>query len=68
MAVAVQTNPGLTVGATRALFKLEGRDSGPRNERPYWPTRDGQRFLVGISPEVPPSPISVLLNWPALRR
>ena len=68
MAVAVQTNPGLTVGATRALFKLEGKDSGPRNERPYSPTRDGQRFLVTISPEAPPAPVSVLLNWPALRR
>lgn len=68
MVVAVQTNPGLTVGSTRALFKLEGKDSGPRNERPYSPTRDGQRFLVTISPEVPPEPVSVLLNWPAFQR
>jgi hypothetical protein len=33
---------------------------------PYEVSRDGQRFLVLTSPEVPQQPLNVIVNWPAL--
>ena len=68
MAVTVQTSTGFEASAPRALFKLQMRDRGAPSDRTYSPARDGQRFLVNVSPEAAPSPISVLLNWPAALR
>jgi Tol biopolymer transport system component len=68
MAVTVETSTGLTVSAPRTLFKLQIRAVMGRAERGYSPARDGQRFLVNVSTDTPPSPISVILNWPALVR
>jgi Tol biopolymer transport system component len=68
MAVTVQTSTGLTVSAPRTLFKLQIKAGMGRAERGYSPARDGQRFLVNVSLDAPPPPISVILNWPALVR
>ena len=68
MAVTVQTSTGFAASAPRALFKLQMRGRGAPSDRTYSPARDGQRFLVNVSPEAAPSPISVLLNWPAALR
>ncbi len=47
-------------GAPQVLFELEGTNLL------YAPSRDGQRFLVGIVTErAPPPPINVVMNWTA---
>ena len=68
MAVTVETNDELKMSAPSPLFKLQIKDGAPRSDWAYAPARNGQRFLVNVSPEAAPSPISVLLNWPAALR
>ena len=63
---------GLTfkVGAARPLFAIRvggaGVDRGFPGNGYYTPARDGKRFFVAGSPEVPePQQITVVLNWTA---
>jgi Tol biopolymer transport system component len=67
MASSTKIGASFAADTPRALFKLPVA-AGPRSNRPYEPTRNGQRFLVNVSQEAPPPPVSVLLNWPALLR
>ena len=65
MAVTVRTDAGFSASAPRALFTLRTRKGGARTERVYAASTDGQRFLVNVTREDAPSPVSVFLNWPA---
>jgi len=40
-------------------------DSVNANRAHYVPSRDGQRFLVNMSLDTVPLPITVVLNWTA---
>jgi hypothetical protein len=68
MAVPVQTNAGFNAGAPRRLFTLRMKEGGARSDITYAPASDGQRFLVNVTRETAPAPISVVINWPALGR
>ncbi len=63
MAVAVRASAGtLDSGTPVALF--DGiPSSGTVSYFTYQPTRDGQRFLVGLRDAESRSPITVVLNW-----
>ena len=55
---------GLEIGAPAPLFPVE-ITGGPvllNNTAHYWPTPDGQRFLVNVSID-PTPPITLLYNW-----
>jgi Tol biopolymer transport system component len=60
MSVAIDTTKGFTAGVPQALFASH---IAPGDSGPYVVAKDGQRFLIPI-PD-PPTPIAVLLNWPA---
>jgi serine/threonine protein kinase/Tol biopolymer transport system component len=62
MSVEIDTTKGFTAGVPQMLFPTKLQPHGLDN-RPYVVANDGQRFLIPI-PD-PPTPISVLLNWPA---
>jgi hypothetical protein len=51
------------VGAVHDLFAMRSRP----NARANYATADGQRFLVNtVVEEATPTPITLLINWPAL--
>jgi len=66
MAVEVKTDAAqFEAGAPRPLFQAQLYPEGKRNQ--YIVTPDGQRFLLVYPSEVgKPSPITVVVNWPAL--
>lgn len=64
MAVSLTTGPGLQPSSPRTLFPLPQQAGFAAS--PYQPGRDGQRFLVLTSPEVPWQALTVIVNWPAL--
>jgi hypothetical protein len=65
MAVEISTGPVFSAGIPKMLFQFP---SGP----PAWDvTGDGQKFIKPTTPEAAttsPSPITVVLNWPAAVR
>ena len=61
MAAGIDTTRGFAPALPEHLFPTELR---PGSFHPYAVTRDGQRFL--IPREIPPAPITVVLNWPTL--
>jgi Tol biopolymer transport system component len=61
MAVAVETGPSF--GIPKPLFQTHVAVGVIGNRTHYVPSRDGQRFLVDMALDAPPSPITVLLNW-----
>ena len=68
--MAVPVNGGAStfeVGAPQALFQTRRPTMrGPLLFGNYAPAADGQRFLVNtIAGDVPPLPITVVLNWTA---
>jgi eukaryotic-like serine/threonine-protein kinase len=67
MAASITTRPGshaLEFGAPASLFAVD-ITAGPislNNTAQYWPTPDGQRFLINVSID-PTPPINLLYNW-----
>jgi len=66
MAVDVKTDAAqFEAGAPKPLFHAQLYDERRRNQ--YVVTPDGQRFLLVYPRELEkPSPITVVVNWPAL--
>ena len=57
---------GLQAGIPQALFETNVALAANTNRRQYVATKDGKRFLVNVPDRsAPPSPIVVVLNWPA---
>jgi Tol biopolymer transport system component len=54
------TSPRPLFKTARFGFNLYGND--------YWPSADGQRFLVRVPVDAPSPSITVVTNWPALLR
>jgi hypothetical protein len=65
MAVALDTEGGLRIGATAALFASRRVGTGPG---PFYDvTADGKRFLISQPIEdADQEPLTVTLGWPAL--
>jgi hypothetical protein len=61
MAAGIAARKDFAATVPQRLFTTDLR---PGSFRPYAVTRDGQRFL--IPREMPPAPITVVLNWPAI--
>jgi hypothetical protein len=73
LAADVKADTTFTVSAPRALFKMNIADRGAQINRgdgsSYVPTGNGQRFLINaLIEEPPPSPVTVILHWPAALR
>ncbi len=57
---------GLQAGIPQALFETTVALAANTNRRQYVAMKDGKRFLVNVPDRsAPPSPITVMLNWPA---
>ncbi len=65
MAVAIETEPELSVGTPRLLFEGRFLGAGPLHlRRSYDVSPDGQRFLmIQREQELVPTEIVVILNW-----
>ena len=65
MAVAIETEPELSVGTPRLLFEGRFLGAGPLHlRRSYAISPDGQRFLmIQREQDLVPTEISVILNW-----
>jgi len=61
MAVPVTTAPYFVADEPRPLFQTSAQVWAARNS--YSPTRDGQRFLVNVDPEILVSRTAIVLNW-----
>jgi eukaryotic-like serine/threonine-protein kinase len=57
----IQTVPAFDFSAPHFLFEMRANVFNARNS--YWPSRDGQRFLVNMALDTAGSPISVVRNW-----
>lgn len=68
MSVAVPGGNAGEAAAPQALFDVRVPLTGNPFRSNYTVTRDGQRFLVNTWVDTTPSPIDVVLNWPALLR
>ena len=68
MAVEVMlSDAGARIGAAKRLFHTNITTTLVDRRNHYVVSRDGQRFLVVLSPEEEaPPPITVVLNWPTL--
>jgi dipeptidyl aminopeptidase/acylaminoacyl peptidase len=65
MAIGIAGEPRLRATSPRPLFKTARFAFNPyRND--YWPSADGQRFLVRVPVDGPSPSITVVINWPAL--
>ena len=67
MSVEVKTAPQFEAGAPRLLFQAPvGLTHGMEAGSHYAVSADGQRFLLNLPiQDTTPSPITVVLNWPA---
>jgi hypothetical protein len=65
MAVRVDAGDTLQWGAPQALFQTMFAGGV---YAPYGVFRDGQRFLVPVSPDAEVTPITVVINWTAALR
>ena len=65
MAVAIETEPELSVGKPRLLFEGRFLEAGPLHlRRSYDVSSDGQRFLmIQREQDLVPTEIVVILNW-----
>jgi Tol biopolymer transport system component len=69
VAVPVQAASTFTHGRSTPLFRIRVPSFRDRGWNPrYVPAADGQRFLVNAIEDPVPSPISVILDWPAALR
>jgi Tol biopolymer transport system component len=68
MSVSIKTDRTLEAGRPAALFQtpLTVNRTRPDRDRHYDPTHDGQKFLL-VTPESRQiTPVTVLVNWPAM--
>ncbi|OLD69945.1 MAG: hypothetical protein AUI45_06105 [Acidobacteria bacterium 13_1_40CM_2_56_11] len=63
--MAVSVGAGPSFGVPKPLFQTRVSPGVTANRNHYVPSRDGRRFLVNQSVDAAPSPITVVLNWPA---
>ena len=63
--MAVPVSAGPSFGIPRPLFQARVPAGVNANRTHYVPSRDGQRFLVNVGVDAPPSPITVVVNWTA---
>ena len=63
MTVPIARGARLNVGVPKALFDLQAIPSDGWN---YAVSADGQRILVARATDAAPTPITVVVNWPAL--
>jgi eukaryotic-like serine/threonine-protein kinase len=63
MSAPVSRGPRFEAGVPQRLFDLQ---AVPSDGFTYAPARDSQRFLVARLTETAPTPITVIVNWPAL--
>lgn len=63
MAVPVAAGPSF--GIPKPLFQTQVHAAVTSYRTHYVPSRDGQRFLINTAIDVPPSPITVIVNWTA---
>jgi serine/threonine protein kinase len=63
MAVSVGEDPSF--GVPRALFRMQAATGIAPYRTHYVPSRDGQRFLVDMTTDAPPQPITVVVDWTA---
>ena len=68
VAVSVASGATFSVGASSVLFKTNFGFAGqPLSAGSPYDVRDGQRFLMAISPDDPnATPIRTIVNWPDL--
>lgn len=62
-AVDVRATSTFEFGTPHLLFDIPSETVATRNS--YWPSRDGQRFLVNKLLDTSASPITVVFNWAA---
>jgi hypothetical protein len=67
MSASVNAAPaGFEAGIPQPLFETSVALAANTNRRQYAAAKDGKRFLVNVPDRsTPPSPITVVLNWPA---
>jgi hypothetical protein len=63
ISVSLSRGARLSVGVPEALFDLQAIPSDGWN---YAVSADGQRILAARATETAPTPITVVVNWPAL--
>jgi Tol biopolymer transport system component len=63
--MVVPVGAGPSFGIPKPLFQTQVRAGVTSFRTHYVPSRDGQRFLVNTAIDVPPSPITVIVNWTA---
>jgi hypothetical protein len=64
--MAVSVGPGPSFGVPKVLFQTRVPAGVTGNRVHYVPSRDGRRFLINTQTgDVPPNPITVVLNWTA---
>ena len=63
--MAVDVGPGPSFGTPKLLFQTQIRAGVTSLRTHYVPSRDGERFLVNTALDIAPSPITVVVDWPA---
>jgi dipeptidyl aminopeptidase/acylaminoacyl peptidase len=66
--MAVPVGVGPSFGIPTPLFQTRVSAGVSTLRTHYVPSRDGQRFLVNVVTDAAASPITVILNWTALRK
>jgi hypothetical protein len=64
--MAVSVGAGPSFGIPKSLYQTNVPTGVTSLRTHYVPSRDGQRFLVNVATDTVASPITVVLNWPAL--
>jgi hypothetical protein len=63
--MVVPAGPGPSFGIPTPLFQTQVRAGVTSYRMHHVPSRDGQRFLVNAAIDIPPSAITVIVNWTA---
>ena len=66
MSVPIPDGRAFNAGLPKELFETRAPLTGNPYRSNYAITSNGQRFLVNSRTEDAPSPITIILNWPAL--
>jgi Tol biopolymer transport system component len=66
MAVAIDTSAGFSAGVPRELFEAPIQANYTNDGHRWQVSPDGKRLLLITTPELEPTPVRVVLNWPAL--
>jgi len=63
MLMSVAVGPGPSFAIPKPLFQTHVAPGVVAFRTHYVPSRDGQRFLVSMTTDAAPSPITIALNW-----